>query len=144
MKVLPRSGENFLVVFRIGQGEFAGLSGAAATSILWPRGTSAAGRARGLYYRRTNKCKRLSFIRVTAGRTMKGDSDEYEGRRIPFIGDCGGGGYDRRFGARLGASGWGSKHQCAKQCIHSGFLRHMGAPILERLGTAVIRSRSSE
>jgi len=69
---------------------------------------------------------------------------EYEGEKILFIGDCGGSGYDPRVGARRGATVWGSKQRCAKHCIHSGFLRHVGAPIPKRLRTAVIGSRSSE
>jgi hypothetical protein len=42
MKVFPRSGENFLFVFRIRRREFiAGLGGAAAASVLWPRAAHA-------------------------------------------------------------------------------------------------------
>jgi hypothetical protein len=42
MKVFLRSGENFLFVFRIGRREFiAGLGGAAAASVLWPRAAHA-------------------------------------------------------------------------------------------------------
>ena len=51
---------------------------------------------------------------------------------------------DPSLGARRGASGWSGKRRRAKQCIRSGFLGHVGTPISERLGTAVIGSRSSE
>ena len=104
------------------------------------RGLGAAARPLAARALQRERMRRITVMQEA----MKGDSHEYAAERFPFIGDFSDSGYEPRFGARRGASSWGSKQWCAKPCIHSGFLGHVGASILKRLRTAAIGSRSSD
>jgi hypothetical protein len=70
-----------------------------------------------------------------------GAEHELAAADFPFVGDIVGSGGNARIGANGGACGYADQyHRYAKRRIHSGFLRHMGPPIPERLGAAAVGS----